>query len=175
VKQEREIEEAMKEFKEDEMNEELFTLPVFVNKTHCATTLFDDGCESYGMIDSSFAKKLNLPRIPIRKMMGLSTFEAPTDKAITEVAFASLDIGGHHQRRVFLYVVPKLLDYDMILGKPWRRSQDAYVDPERDTLIIRSSGIELKNQATKTPDWNLKEVSAVAYVRLARGKAKGKS
>jgi hypothetical protein len=84
-----------------------------------------------------------------------------------EVVYASLDVGGHRQKRVYFYVVPKLVGEAIIMGRPWFKSEKAYLDPE-DNLIIQSSGIRINIDAAKK-DLDCRLVSAVAFTRLARG------
>ena len=42
---------------EEEMNLQLFQIPVFINKVSCAHALIDGGCQSYGMMSSSCASR----------------------------------------------------------------------------------------------------------------------
>ena len=78
-----------------------------------------------------------------------------------EVVYASLDVGGHQQRRVYFYVVPKLVGEAVIMGRPWFKSEKAYLDPE-DNLIIQSSGIRINIDAAKK-DLDCRQVSVVAF------------
>ena len=151
------------------MNSTLFTVDAFLNRESNAKALIDSGCDAYGLIDANFASRLKLPRIPIPPR-GTIGFDSPTRAKITDVAWCTLDIGGHRQRRVYLYIVPRIYEHDIILGRPWMKSQDAYIDPKEDKLIIRSSGVQVKNTEKNPLDVDCKEVSAVAYTRLARGK-----
>jgi hypothetical protein len=64
-------------------------------------------------------------KISPRTMTG---FDAPTSGLIDEVAVIQLDVGGH-QERVFLYNVPRLAKYDMILGLPWMKKNDVRISP----------------------------------------------
>ena len=92
-----------------------FLVSTLINKECFAKTLIDTGCLSYGLIDSRFATKHNLQRIPISPR-SLTGFDSPTDDLITEVAVVSLDIDGHYEERAFLYIAPRLALYDIILS-----------------------------------------------------------
>jgi predicted aspartyl protease len=96
--------EAWTEF-EKSMDKEPFLVSTLVNKACFATTLVDTGCTSYGLIDSRFATKHNLQRIPITPR-GVTGFDAPSGAKISEVAVISMDIDGHIEDRAFMYVVP---------------------------------------------------------------------
>ena len=100
------------------MDGTLFSIPAFVNCTSYVKTLVDSGSESYGLIDEQVASRLQLPRLPVRQR-GMIAFNKPTKVIISEVAYCSLDIAGHHQSQVFFYVVPQLFDHGIILGRPW--------------------------------------------------------
>jgi hypothetical protein len=45
-----------------------------------------------------------------------------------------------------LYIIPGLTNYNIILGKPWIKKQDAYIDAKKETLIIKSTGITINNK-----------------------------
>jgi hypothetical protein len=120
------------------------------------------------MISSFYASKLQLPRIPIKHKKGIQAFNAPTKEVITEVAYCAIDVGGHQQRRVYFYIVPRIHEFDLILGRPWLHSQDAYIDPKEDTLIIRSSNTRVRSHSDSTTIIDIKEVSAVSFSFLAK-------
>ena len=158
----------MKELKKFQLNGTLFSIPAFINRTSYVKTLINGGSESYGLIDARVATKLHLPRLPVKER-GMIAFNKPTGVRISEVAYCSLDIAGHRQSRVFFYVVPQLFDHGIILGRPWLQSQDAYIDPKEDSLIIQRSGVKIHNmEKPRTPE--IRQVSAVAFTRLTRGK-----
>ena len=152
------------------MDSSLFSIPAFINRTSHVKTLVDGGSESYGLIDARVAARLQLPRLPV-KQRGMIAFNKPTEVRISEVAYCSLDIAGHYQSRVFFYVVPQLFDHGIILGRPWLQSQDAYIDPKEDTLVIQRSGVKVTN-TEKLKSQEIRQVSAVAFTRLTRGKYK---
>ena len=152
------------------MDSSLFSIPAFINRTSHVKTLVDGGSESYGLIDARVAARLQLPRLPV-KQRGMIAFNKPTEVRISEVAYCSLDIAGHYQSRVFFYVVPQLFDHGIILGRPWLQSQDAYIDPKEDTLVIRRSGVKVTN-TEKLKSQEIRQVSAVTFTRLTRGKYK---
>ncbi len=154
------------------MDGPLFTVHVLINKQTNSRALCDEGCSSYALIDSRFAAKHNLPRIPVTPREVVS-YEGISSKDITEVAYFQSDIGGMVQR-IFAYVVPRIEDYDIILGKPWKHRVGAYIDPDTDRLIIKSRNISLPNEEKQQPYFECKEVSATAYNLLTRGKRKQK-
>ena len=45
-----------------------------------------------------------------------------------------------------MYIIPRLLEHNLVLGRPWFRTQDALIDPQSDQLVIRSTGIRVSNQ-----------------------------
>jgi hypothetical protein len=164
----REEESAVEEFREGEMTARLFEIPVLLDGIHSVRALFDGGSAPYGLIDESTARRLNLPRIPLKRKVGIISFGEYTDARVEEVVYTSLDVGGHRQKRVYFYVVPKLVGEAVIIGRPWFKSQKAYLDPE-DNLVIQSSGIKINIDASRK-DMDCRHVSAVAFTRLAKGK-----
>lgn len=128
------------------MDSSPFLVSTLVNKDCFAKTLLDSGCLSYGLVSFSFAIRNNLQRIPIPPR-GLSGFDAPSEDSVKEVAVVSLDIDGHHEARSFLYVVPRLESYDMILGLPWIIKQDARLNGPASECLIKSTDTLVRNQA----------------------------
>ena len=124
------------------MTTKLFEILVLLDGIHCVLRpCLMVGVLPYGLIDESTARKiLNLPVSPLQRKVGLVSFGEYTNALMKEVVYASLDVGGHQQRRVYFYVVPKLVREAIIMGRPWFKSEKAYLDPE-DNLIIQSSGI----------------------------------
>src|SRR5205814_10433828 len=106
------------------------SIPAFINCTSYVKTLITGGSESYGLINARVTTKLHLPRLPVRER-GMIAFNKPTGVRISEVAYCSLDIAGHHQSRVFFYMVPQLFDHGIILVRPWLQSQYEYIDPKQ--------------------------------------------
>ena len=128
------------------MDTEPFLVSTLVNRDCFATTLVDTGCLSYGLIDSRFAARHKLERIEISPR-GITGFDAPSDEEISEVAVISMDIDGHSEEQVFLYVVPRLASYDMILGMPWVIKQDVRINGPRSELMVMSTGTIVRNMA----------------------------
>jgi predicted aspartyl protease len=83
----------------------------------------DTGCLSYGLVDSRFAQKHNLQRIRI-KPCTMTGYNETNEEVVSEVAVIQGDIDGHIEERMFLYVVPRLALYNIILGLPWMSSND---------------------------------------------------
>jgi predicted aspartyl protease len=138
-----------------------------VNSECSASTLVDSGCLSYGLIDSRFTRKHNLQRIKISPRI-MTGFNVLISGLINEVTVVQLDIGGH-QERVFLYNVPRLAKYDMILGLPWMKKNDVRISPRKACLTIRLSGVQVRNEAKeKRPEPDYKMVSAAGFSSLVR-------
>jgi hypothetical protein len=102
---------------EESMDQKPFVVPILVNRECYARTMPDTGCLSYGLIDSRFARRHRLERIKIkpRTMIG---YDENREVKVDEVAVIHSDIDCHQEERMFLYVVPKLASYDIILGLP---------------------------------------------------------
>jgi hypothetical protein len=87
---------------------------MLVNKKCFTKTLLDSGYLLYRLVSSSFAirNRLLYISIPPRE---LSSFDTLSDDTITEVTAVSLDIDSHYEAKSFLYVIPRLELYNMIL------------------------------------------------------------
>ena len=124
------------------MDVEPFIISTRVNKICYAKTLIDSGCLAYGTVSQRFARKWRLERIPIAPRP-LTELMSTTMNAISEVAYIDIDLDGHQQRRIFLYVIPDQKDYDIILGLPWMISQNVVLAPGHAELRIGVSDITL--------------------------------
>jgi hypothetical protein len=112
-----------------------FVVSALINDITFADTLIDTGCLSYGLCDTRFARKHNLPRIPI-KPRDITGFDGKASSTVNEVAVVSLDLDGYREERVFMYVTP-IGDYNMILGMPWITAQDVRINGPRSEMMIR--------------------------------------
>ena len=143
-----------------------------MNKECSASALVDSGCSSYGLIDSRFAFRQKLQRIPItpRPIVG---FRDSVNSQITEVAKMEIDLDGHKEN-AFFYVVPGL-SYDVILGLPWMRINDVRLSPKRACLHIGPFNLRVPNtlREQRTADHGL--VSAAAFSLLAHRRKKQKN
>jgi transposase InsO family protein len=158
--------------KKRNMDQKGLYINAIFNKVAFTHAFIDNGCLCYMTVSSKFARKADLQRIPI-KPRRLQQATGVQDRAITEVAYGSLDIDGHRQERVFAYVIPGQHE-DVIMGLPWQRSERVRIKPEKGYLDIRSTGIRVKLrdpiQPTKT---NLKVtqcLSSVISVLIRQGR-----
>ena len=163
------------------MDGEPFIISTRVNGICFAKTLIDSGCLAYGTVSEHFARKWRLERIPIVPRP-LTELMSTTKKAISEVAYMDIDLDGHQQRRVFLYVIPNQKDYDIVLGHPWMISQKVTLTPSRAELKIGTSDITLWNEnqdvaslkgykqsfSERFPKVNCIQISAAAFSCLMR-------
>ena len=124
------------------MDGEPFIISTRVNGICFAKTLIDSGCLAYGTVSQRFARKWRLERIPITPRP-LTELMSTTTNAISEVAYMDIDLDGHQQRRIFLYVIPNQKDYDIVLGHPWMISQNVILTPKRAELKIGVSDVTL--------------------------------
>lgn len=156
-----------------------FIVNTFINDIIFASTLIDTGCLSYGLCDSHFAQKNNLVRLKInpREVVG---FDGKVASSVNEVAIVDIDLDGHRQSKVFLYIAP-LGQYDMILGMPWIISQDVRINGPRSEMEIRSTGIIVRskntvpnNQKTLETQYTLTQVSAITFKQLTKNHPKNK-
>ena len=67
----RERESVVREFNKEGMTTRLFKIPILLDGIHCVKALFNGGSAPfYGLIDESTARRLNLPRIPLKRKVG---------------------------------------------------------------------------------------------------------
>ena len=64
--------------------------------------------------------------------------------------------------------MPRLGDYGIILSKPWCESERAFIDLDKDRLIILRTGVSIKNTEAIEKDFKCYLISANVYTSLVR-------
>ena len=85
-----------------------------------------------------------------------------TSNIITEAVCIKLDIGGRVTSRAYLYVLPKIEEYSIILGRPWLRLEHAVKDIKIGTLTFKDTGIVIYEEGKR--DYNHKQVNIAAFL-----------
>ena len=152
------------------MNKSPFIVSLIVNKEYSALVLVDSGYSSYGLVNSRFASRRNLQRIPItpRPIVG---FSETVNSRITEVAKVTIDLDGHRED-AFLYMVPSLASYDIILGFPWMRKNDVRLSLKGAYLYIGPYNLRVPNilRERRTADYSLVLAAVFSFLLHRRRK-----
>jgi len=146
----------------------LFYTTTFINDTDTATTLVDDGSQSYAQISERLAKKLSLPLLETAPRILGGVIDGPTT-TICHVTHFSLDIGGVKLPRMFAYVVPNQHE-ELILGRPWLKDNDVTLVAKEDKLHFGRYDLDLySNQVLEKKGFKeLTQVMASTYNGIAR-------
>ncbi|KAM4065672.1 reverse transcriptase (RNA-dependent DNA polymerase) [Hirsutella rhossiliensis] len=133
------------------MDGEPFIADVRVNGTDFVPSLVDYGCLCYGA-----------PRI-LENAAGDGK-EVKIDK----ITYVSIDLDGHQQHRVFMYVIDDL-NWDMILGKRWMEDQDVHIHAKEGYLEIGSNGVQVRDRRRyQPPQLDVSNVMAATFLAEAR-------
>lgn len=135
--------EAWESF-ESSMDGEPFVISALIDGRAFAETMIDTGCLSNGLCDPRFARRHGLTRLKIEPRQVTGVDGKLTDET-DEVVAIKLDLEGHIQEKVFLYVAP-IGDYDIILGMPWIRAQDVRINGPRSEMKIMATGIVVRSK-----------------------------
>ena len=147
-----------------------FVASVSINGESFANTLIDTGCPPYGLIGSEYVNAHNLERIIIEPQ-DVTGFDGDSRTMITEAAFISIDLDGHYEKDIFLYIVPQIASYDMILGMGWIEKNDVRLNTAKSECLIKSTSTVIRNrqlQPDRTMDYQ--PISAVAFHKFAKRK-----
>ena len=83
---------------------------------------------------------------------------------ITWVAYGPLDIGGHQQDHIFIYVVPGQSE-NLILGQKWMEDQDVRISPHKGHLTIKSTSIHIwNNNIMKENTINVQHTQVTSHI-----------
>jgi RNase H-like domain found in reverse transcriptase/Reverse transcriptase (RNA-dependent DNA polymerase)/Integrase zinc binding domain/Chromo (CHRromatin Organisation MOdifier) domain len=159
------------EFENQLMEDNPFEVSSIFNDTISIPVLIDSGCLSYGVMDSRFAAKHQFPRIPCGPY-ALQSVERVSPGAITEAAYVKIDIGGRVMEKAYFYIVPKIEEYPVILGKPWLRHEKAVKDVSAGTLTFKDTGTVVHE--TDTRKYDHRGISAAGLALLTHGKTRRK-
>jgi hypothetical protein len=87
---------------------------MLVNKECFTKTLLDSGYLLYRLVSFSFTirNRFLYISIPLRELSGFDTL---SNNTMIEVIAVSLDIDSYYKTKLFLYVIPRLELYDIIL------------------------------------------------------------
>lgn len=154
------------------MNGDPFLMNVRVNETDFVTGLVDSGCLCYSAISEHLFQSLRLPFLKItpRQLKGAAGKNAEPTTILDTVAYASINIDGHQQKRVFFYVVPGLT-YNLILGNPWLEDAHVTISAKQGCLDIGVSNIRvwnLKKDSYRPPKLKITQVNAAAFMADVR-------
>ncbi|KAJ6436495.1 retrovirus polyprotein [Purpureocillium lavendulum] len=167
----KEHQQALKEWKEfeDQMDSPPMYVNIGINREHYSTVFVDSGCLCYGTINEAFARKLRLPRIPI-KPRTLDEVITSLPGAIRGVTYADIDIDidGYRKKRAFFYIIPGQ-DEDVILGRTWMNLEDVTIYPSRGLLHIGSQDHWVKERdPNRRERYELYGQSASTFAGLVR-------
>ncbi|XP_044724574.1 reverse transcriptase (RNA-dependent DNA polymerase) domain-containing protein [Hirsutella rhossiliensis] len=123
------------------MDGEPFIADVRVNGTDFVPSLVDYGCLCYGAVSKRTFHSLQLPHIRVQPRILENAAGDGKEVKIDKITYVSIDLDGHQQHRVFMYVIDDL-NWDMILGKRWMEDQDVHIHAKEGYLEIGSSGVQ---------------------------------
>ncbi|XP_044721119.1 reverse transcriptase (RNA-dependent DNA polymerase) domain-containing protein [Hirsutella rhossiliensis] len=114
------------------MDGEPFIADVRVNGTDFVPSLVDYGCLCYGAVSKRTFHSLQLPHIRVQPRILENAAGDGKEVKIDKITYVSIDLDGHQQHRVFMYVIDDL-NWDMILGRISRdRVQWSSTEARRD-------------------------------------------
>ena len=127
------------------MDSKPLLVSALVNGTSSLQALVDTGCLVYGLVSERFVRKHQLSCVQVEPRQ-LQSVEAVTDQKVSQVVSLDLDIGGHRQKQAYCYVAPKIEGYEIILGLPWLKRENAIVDSAQRKLVFQDSGFTVYSQ-----------------------------
>ncbi|KJZ68382.1 hypothetical protein HIM_12228 [Hirsutella minnesotensis 3608] len=138
-----------------------------INREYFTTAFVDCGCLCYGTISERLARKLHLPRIPIkpRALEQVNTF---SPEAICAVTYFDFDIDGYQKKRAFFYVVRDQTD-PVILGKKWLNQEDVTLRLSQNLLHIGTHDHWVKGRDPKEEErCNIRGQAAFVFAGMVR-------
>ena len=162
--------DSWREFEQEYMDEKPLLVSTLVNGVATSQALVDSGCLVYGIVSDRFVRRHQLTCVQIEPR-ALQSVEGVTENAVSRIVSLDLDIGGHRQHGVYVYVVSKIEGYEMILGKSWLRRERALLDASRGCLVFQDSGLAVYGVPERNP-YDHRQVSASVYGFLTTRKRK---
>ncbi|KAI0999337.1 hypothetical protein K3495_g8857 [Podosphaera aphanis] len=115
-----------------------FTIEVLLNKCFYTDAFMDSGCLCYSAFNLSFVKRHNLPQLPIESRELKLAKNDTQRRAINNITCVDMDIDGKY-KRIWGYVIEDLA-YDMILGDPWMRDNNAVYNARKRSIRLGQQG-----------------------------------
>ena len=154
------------------MDSEPFITTVLLNQETSIPALIDTGCLAYGLINERLVQKLQLPRISIQPR-AIQSVDKVTAAQIHQVTHVTMDISGY-KKDVHFYIVPRIEEYQLILGRPWTIQEKVIIDDSRDRLMIQGT-LEVPNESRQPyKQQDYKPISANGFTLLTQGKQRQK-
>ena len=112
------------------------------------------------MINSKFVERHNIPRIAIepRDLLGVGQ----SNDQIKEIVRLDIDLDGHKNKGVYMYVLNETLSYDMMLGLPWMQENDVRLEAKGKRMYIRKTQVRVRQEPKETT-LDCYSISAAAY------------
>ena len=98
--------------------------------------LVDNGSEA-DLIDTSFARKQQLPVFKLTQPIPLKLGDGTPYAQLTEAALVDLQIGDHHEQKLFY--IAKLVKHKIILGDGWLEKHNPRIDFKERSLTFNSA------------------------------------
>ncbi|KAM4066279.1 reverse transcriptase (RNA-dependent DNA polymerase) [Hirsutella rhossiliensis] len=150
------------------MDGEPFIADVRVNGTDFVPSLVDYGCLCYGAVSKRTFHSLQLPHIRVQPRILENAAGDGKEVKIDKITYVSIDLDGHQQHRVFMYVIDDL-NWDMILGKRWMEDQDVHIHAKEGYLEIGSNGVQVRDRRRyQPPQLDVSNVMAATFLAEAR-------
>ena len=137
-----------------------FTVQVLINEVCWSKTLVDTECLSYGVINSKFVERHNISRIAIEPRDLLRVGQS--NDQIKKIVRLNIDLDGHKNKRVYMYVLNETLSYDMMLKLLWMQENDVRFEAKSKRMYIKKTQVRVRQKSKKTT-LNCYSISAAAY------------
>ena len=128
------MKEEWREFNKTKMICPPFIVPTQIDRITNTNVMPNNGCNTYGLIDSHFVCCHKLKRVLIEKRKVFAYDDCPGE-AVEAVVKLEINIGGV-QRCSFIYEVHWIKDQDLILGLLWLKDTGARIKPEGPSLFF---------------------------------------
>ena len=162
--------DTWRQFEQEYMDEKPLLVSALINGISTSQALVDSGCLVYGIVSERFVRRHQLSCVSIEPRH-LQSVEGISEDAVSRITSFDLDIGGHQQKRVYFYIVPKIKGYEIILGKAWLRQEKALLDAAKGCLIFQNTGLEVYSEPERNP-YSHRPVTAAVFNLLTARKRK---
>jgi hypothetical protein len=150
----------------------LFHTTALLNDYHQVKTLIDDGAGCYAAMNEQLARRLGLPMVDMDARRIEGVIEGATVH-LDKVTTFMLDISGLKTTKAWAYVIPGQSE-DLILGRPWLKSQLAKIDAAKSRITFEQYDFSLSSDEEQQADpksmsncFRITPVPAAVYTALA--------
>jgi hypothetical protein len=98
----------------------------------------------------------------------VTAFDGDQGTTTSEIVKIQTDINGHTQHQVYLYIIPKIDDHEIIMGLAWMKDQEVTIHAKEEYLEIGPRRLRVESSTKDIVGSSLTQISGVGFHAWSR-------